>query len=100
MGGRAGPALRGGVRPAAGGEMKSWSLGGVMVSALVAAAPASAGADRVLRAELVLAAPIESVWAAWATEEGVKTFFAPGARVEPRVDGAYEIYFDPTAAPG
>jgi uncharacterized protein YndB with AHSA1/START domain len=81
--------------------MKSRSMRlGVMVSAVVAAVPGSADADRVLRAELVLAAPIESVWAAWATEEGVKTFFAPGARVEPRVDGAYDIYFDPTAAPG
>ena len=40
----------------------------------------TAGAgDRVLRTEMVVAAPIDHVWAAWATEEGVKTFFAPGA---------------------
>ena len=43
--------------------------------------------DRVLRAEMTLSAPVEDVWKAWASEEGVKTFFAPGAHIEPRVDG-------------
>jgi uncharacterized protein YndB with AHSA1/START domain len=71
-----------------------------LVAAVVCAARLEAGGDRVLRAEMELPAPIEQVWAAWATEEGVKTFFAPGARVEPRVDGLYEIYFNPAAAPG
>ena len=34
------------------------------------------------------------------TEEGLKTFFAPGAHVELKVDGAFEILFSPEAKPG
>lgn len=56
--------------------------------------------DRVLRVEIVLDAPVEEVFALWTTEEGVRSFFAPGCRVEPRVDGAYEIHFDPAAPSG
>ena len=63
-------------------------------------AMSAAAGDRVLRAEMVIAAPVEDVWKAWASEEGVKTFFAPGAHIEPRVDGAYEIFFNPAGEPG
>jgi len=72
----------------------------IVLGALAAvAAPARAG-DRVLRATLELPASVDEVWKAWSTEEGVKTFFAPGAHIEPRVDGAYEILFNPAGAPG
>jgi len=63
----------------------------------------SCGADadeRVLRAELIVQAPVNDVWRAWTTNEGVRSFFAPGSHVEPRVDGAYEIFFNPSAPPG
>lgn len=80
--------------------MKSWSASLGVAWAVLSTVPAAAGGDRVLRAEMVLPAGVDEVWAAWATEEGVRTFFAPGARVEPRVDGAYDIYFDPKAEPG
>lgn len=56
--------------------------------------------DRILRAELEVAAPVADVWKAWTTEEGVKSFFAPGAHIEPKVDGAYEIFFNPAGEPG
>jgi uncharacterized protein YndB with AHSA1/START domain len=62
-------------------------------------ATAEAG-ERILRTEIVVDGPVEQVWRAWATEEGVRTFFAPGSRIEPRVDGAYEILFFPEAPPG
>lgn len=62
--------------------------------------PGAARADRVLRTELVLAAPVEAVWNLWTTAEGITSFFAPGANVEPRVDGLYEIFFNPAAEPG
>jgi uncharacterized protein YndB with AHSA1/START domain len=73
--------------------------------ALRAAAADSPGSaptarDRVLRASLVLDAPVESVWKLWTTEDGLKSFFAPGCRIEPKVDGAYEIYFNPSGPPG
>ena len=54
---------------------------------------------RVLTTELEVNAPIEKVWGAWTTPEGIKSFFAPGCKVELRVDG-YEIYFSPQAKPG
>jgi uncharacterized protein YndB with AHSA1/START domain len=62
----------------------------------ILAAPALAQ-DRpppiVFRAEI--AAPPAEVWRALATRDGVRSFFAGAARVEPRVDGPYEIYFMP-----
>ncbi len=45
-------------------------------------------------------APLQEVWNAWTTEEGVKTFFAPACRIDLRPGGAYEMYFDPESAPG
>lgn len=50
--------------------------------------------------DAVVAAPIEAVWDAWTTQEGVTSFFAPAARVERRVGGAYEMYFLVTGPPG
>lgn len=49
--------------------------------------------DRVLEKEVLVPAPRERVWEAWTTQDGVKTWFAPLADVEPRPGGAYEIYF-------
>lgn len=63
-------------------------------------APDARAGDRILRAELTLEAPVSDVWKAWTTEEGIRSFFAPGCHIEPRVDGAYEIYFNPAAEPG
>jgi uncharacterized protein YndB with AHSA1/START domain len=57
-------------------------------------------AVRVLQAAFEVNAPTEKAWSAWATPEGVKTFFAPGCNIEPKVDRAYDIYLDPTARPG
>lgn len=76
--------------------MRTPSLLIVVLSAL---APV-ASAERVLRTELLLDAPPAQVFDLWASEEGVKSFFAPGAHIEPRVDGAYEIFFDPSQPPG
>jgi uncharacterized protein YndB with AHSA1/START domain len=47
-----------------------------------------------------VAASPEVVWRAWATVEGVKSFFAPDAKIELRPGGAYEIYFDLGQAEG
>ncbi len=67
----------------------------------IAAAPQDpSDIHRALRKEVTVAAPAEEVWKAWTTEEGLKTFFAPGAKVELTVGGAYEIYFLPSNPPG
>lgn len=56
--------------------------------------------DAVIVGEVVVNADIDRAWAAWTTEEGITSFFAPGCNVEARVGGPYEILFDPDAAPG
>jgi len=56
--------------------------------------------ERSVDLEIVVPAPVEAVWEACASARGVTTFFAPQASVELRVDGPYEMYFNPYAAPG
>ena len=77
--------------------MRQLLAAGVLAVALSATVRAD---DRILRVEMVVPAPVADVWRAWTTEEGVRTFFAPGARVEPRVDGAYDILFFPNRPQG
>jgi len=55
---------------------------------------------RAIEHEIEVDAPVAEVWTAWTTNEGVKTFFAPASNVDLKVDGPYEIFFDPEAAPG
>ena len=42
----------------------------------------------------------DQAWEAWTTREGIRSFFAPDALVEPRVGGAFHIHMDPGGAPG
>lgn len=62
--------------------------------------PLAHAAERAIDKDVLVAAGIDQVWNAWTTREGVTSFFAPDARVEARVGGAFEIYFDPGAEPG
>jgi uncharacterized protein YndB with AHSA1/START domain len=57
-------------------------------------------AERAIDREVVVAANVDAVWQAWTTSEGIRTFFAPDAHVELRVDGPFEIFINPYAAPG
>ena len=56
--------------------------------------------ERYVDKQVRVKAPVDAVWQAWTTSEGIKSFFAPDARVEARVDGPFEIYFNPLATPG
>ena len=67
--------------------------------AIVAALPAMAQ-ERQIHKEVVVKAPVEAVFRAWSTSEGVASFFAPEARVEARSGGPFEVYFNPYAKPG
>jgi uncharacterized protein YndB with AHSA1/START domain len=58
------------------------------------------GAHRAIRGEVLLDAGIEAVWDAWTTPEGVTSFFSPACNIDLRVNGLYEILFDPDAEPG
>jgi uncharacterized protein YndB with AHSA1/START domain len=71
----------------------------LVIGTLALAVPAGAG-DRILRTELTIEAAVSEVWEAWTTEDGARSFFAPGAHIEPEVDGLYEIHFYPDRAPG
>jgi uncharacterized protein YndB with AHSA1/START domain len=55
---------------------------------------------RVVRKEVQVNAPVEKVWNVWTTSDGATRFFAPKARIELRLGGAYELYFDLEAMKG
>jgi uncharacterized protein YndB with AHSA1/START domain len=57
-------------------------------------------AERAIEKEVVIKATLDEAWASWTTREGIVGFFAPDARIEPRVGGAFHIHIDPGAAPG
>src|ERR1700681_3477050 len=56
--------------------------------------------ERAISKQVVVKAPVEAVWNAWTTTEGVKTFFAPDGLVDARPDGPFQIYMNPYAQPG
>lgn len=68
-------------------------------TAMMATLPAAA-AERAIDKQVVIAATLDQAWDAWTTREGIVSFFAPDALVEPRVGGAFQVYMDPGAAPG
>lgn len=67
---------------------------------LLCAAFQSPATERAVDKEIIVPAGVDAVWQAWTTSDGIKTFFAPDALVEPRVGGAFRIHVDPGAEPG
>lgn len=61
---------------------------------------AAKAAERAIELHALVHAPVAQVWDAWTTTAGVKTFFAPDANINAQVDGLYELYMNPLAAPG
>ena len=56
--------------------------------------------NRVICEQVVVEADVDVVWDAWTTTEGINSFFAPGCNIDFRVNGLYEIFFNPDAEPG
>jgi uncharacterized protein YndB with AHSA1/START domain len=56
--------------------------------------------ERVILKDVLVAAPVAAVWSAWTTREGIESFFAPEAIVDPRPEGAFRLHFNPYAQPG
>lgn len=56
--------------------------------------------DKAIRLEIVVNAPVEKVWRAWTTRDGIKSFFAPDCDIDFRVLGKYDILFAPSAPAG
>ena len=48
---------------------------------------------RLIRHDVLLAAPPPRVWALWSTNAGLESWFVPRADVELRIGGKYEVYF-------
>jgi uncharacterized protein YndB with AHSA1/START domain len=57
------------------------------------------GNEKAIRKEIAVNAPIDDVWDAWTTPEGIRSFFARGCNLDIRANGPYEILFDPDAEP-
>jgi uncharacterized protein YndB with AHSA1/START domain len=72
----------------------------LLLLALFLLSTTTRAAEPPIELEVVVAAPVHDVWNAWTTREGVKTFFANGANIDPRPDGDYEIFFDPSKPAG
>ena len=63
-------------------------------------AAAALAQEKAIRKEVVVAAPVQEVWKAWTTKEGLQSFFAPEAFVDPKPDGRFFIHFNPYAPAG
>jgi uncharacterized protein YndB with AHSA1/START domain len=62
--------------------------------------PAARVSENRIDKEVVVSAPLQDVWNAWTTSEGIKAFFAPASKIELKVGGSYDIYFMPDAPAG
>lgn len=58
------------------------------------------GEERSLTWELVVPAPVEEVWEAWTTAEGIASWSAPAGYVDLRPGGSWEAHFEPDRPPG
>ena len=72
----------------------------LLVGAACMVASVAFAQERAIQKEAVVGAPIAEVWKAWTTNEGIQSFFAPEAFVDPRPDGRFFIHFNPYAAAG
>jgi uncharacterized protein YndB with AHSA1/START domain len=72
----------------------------ILFALVLALSLPAVAAERAIEESVVVKAPIAKVWETWTTSAGIRTFFAPDARVEARVDGPFQIYINPLAAPG
>src|ERR1700691_6116340 len=80
--------------------MKTACLCVAFAFALGAGPTITQASDRSIEVEIEVNAPVEKVWEAWTTCEGIKTFFAKGCNIELRPDGAFAMYFAPDAPEG
>ena len=73
----------------------------VTVAWLLAVASCAAhAAERAIDKSVEIAATLDQAWQSWTTREGITSFFAPDAKIEARVGGPFQIYFDPGAPAG
>jgi len=78
--------------------MKPLPLLTLVVSLLASAAQAKASESIVT--EGVVSAPVAAVWNAWATTSGLKSWLAPHADIDLRIDGLMRTNYDPKGSLG
>jgi uncharacterized protein YndB with AHSA1/START domain len=49
--------------------------------------------ERILHTETIVSAPIERLWGAWTTSEGLATWWVSESWIELRIGGPFELYF-------
>ena len=78
--------------------MRAWITLGLAL--LWAATSPAQAAERAIDKSIDVPATLDQTWEAWTTREGIVSFFAPDAQIEPRVGGAFHIHIDPGAPAG
>lgn len=78
--------------------MKSLALLTFVICVLASVRPASATESTVT--EGVVNAPVAAVWDAWATTAGLKSWLAPHADIDLRIDGLMRSNYDPKGSLG
>jgi uncharacterized protein YndB with AHSA1/START domain len=75
---------------------------GIATVALILVASGSASAQNVspIVAEGIVEAPLDTVWAAWSTSEGLRGWLAPHAEIDLRVGGLMRTNYDPAGSLG
>ncbi len=71
----------------------------LLLLVMLLAAPRVQSADSIV-AEGVVAAPVPVVWAAWTTAAGLKSWLAPHADIDLRLDGLMRTNYSPTGTLG
>ena len=80
--------------------MKTMLTALVLLPALAVVPLGAAAQEHAVVKTVTVKAPVAEVWRAWTTTAGIKSFFAPDARIEARPGGPFEIHFNPYAKPG
>ena len=78
--------------------MKPLPLLALVVCLLASAIPTKAS-DSIVT-EGVVSAPVTAVWNAWATTAGLKSWLAPHAEIDLRIDGLMRSNYDPRGSLG
>ena len=71
-----------------------------VVVVVIALAPWATAAERILRTEVVVHAPVSEVWKAFTTKEGVQSWMVPVAEVDLRIGGTIKTNYNPKAKIG
>ncbi len=76
------------------------SLVSIFFAALIGGAAMATEAPAPITYTIEVPASIDEAWSLWSTKDGLQTFFAPYAEIEPETLGAFEIWFFPDEEPG